>query len=74
MNRYLLIFVLLLSFSSLFAQRNCGTQFYNSQIVTGFPELLGRYGRIETDSSKLTGLNRVVGVIRIPVNRQHKVD
>lgn len=67
MNRYLIIFVLLLSFSSLFAQRNCGTQFYNSQIVTGFPELLGRYGRIETDSSKLTGLNRVVGVIRIPI-------
>jgi len=49
------------------AQRNCGTEDYNQNILKEFPELSGRYGRTNPDQLLNEKLKRLGGVIRIPV-------
>lgn len=67
MLRPTLISILVCVFLTASAQRNCGTEFYNQNILQEYPELLGRYGRTNPDQLLDEKLQRLAGIIRIPV-------
>jgi len=67
MFKFIVTVIFFLLTATCFSQRNCGTEIYHQDIVTQYPELAGRYGRIDPGQALIEKTNQLKGVIKIPV-------